>query len=91
MKFVVLKVLVFSLFILLFCKVLIIFLNLLIYCLNSYIIDIVGGSVNKIINKLKNREILSYDELSLLFMGYLNDKVNDEEMTVCLKLICKNG
>lgn len=91
MKFVVLKVLVFSLFILLFCKVLIIFLNLLIYCLNSYIIDIVGGSVNKIINKLKNREILSYDELSLFFMGYLNDKVNDEEMTVCLKLICKNG
>ena len=70
MKFVVLKVLVFSLFILLFCKVLIIFLNLLIYCLNSYIIVIVGGIVNKIINKLKNREILSYDELSLLFMGY---------------------
>ena len=47
--------------------------------------------MKKIINKLENREKLSYDELSKLFMGYLNDKVSDKDMTLCLKCICKNG
>ena len=47
--------------------------------------------MNRIINKLENREKLSYDELSKLFMGYLNDKVSDKDMTLCLKCICRNG
>lgn len=47
--------------------------------------------MNKIINKLENRVKLSYDELSKLFIGYLNDKVSDKDMTLCLKCICRNG
>ena len=47
--------------------------------------------MNRIISKLENREKLSYDELSKLFMGYLNDKVSDKDMTLCLKCICRNG
>ena len=47
--------------------------------------------MKKIISKLENREKLSYDELSKLFMGYLNDKVSDKDMTLCLKCICRNG
>lgn len=47
--------------------------------------------MNKIINKLENRVKLSYDELSKLFIEYLNDKVSDKDMTLCLKCICRNG
>ncbi len=43
----------------------------------------------EIINKKKNNEILSYEELSYFFNGYLNNEINDEEMTNMLKLICK--
>ena len=45
----------------------------------------------KEIEKLEKKEKLSYQELDNLFTGYLNDKVNDEEMTKVLKLICENG
>lgn len=44
-----------------------------------------------IVDKLSKKEKLSYDELESFFMGYLEDKIDDEEMTSVLKLICKNG
>lgn len=44
-----------------------------------------------IISKLESKIVLSYDELNNLFMGYLNDKVSDDDMTYVLRLICKNG
>lgn len=43
------------------------------------------------IRKLENKEKLSYKELDNLFNGYLNNKIDDDEMTKVLKLICKNG
>lgn len=57
----------------------------------GYIIVIVGGKMKKLIDKLEQREVLSYEELHKLFGGYLESKVTDEEMTEVLKLICKNG
>ncbi len=45
----------------------------------------------KIIDKLLSKKVLSYEEMEFLFCGYLNDQINDEEMTVVLKSICKNG
>ena len=51
----------------------------------------VGDILKRIIEKLKNKEMLSYEELDKLFTGYLNDKINDKEMTTCLQCICKNG
>ncbi len=47
--------------------------------------------MNNIIKKLSNKQILTYEEMKEFFIGYLNDLVSDEEMTLCLKLICKNG
>lgn len=47
--------------------------------------------MNNIIKKLSNKQILTYEEMKKFFIGYLNDLVSDEEMTLCLKLICKNG
>lgn len=44
-----------------------------------------------IILKLEEKEVLSYDEISLLFNGYLNGDVSDKDMTHVLKLICLNG
>ena len=44
-----------------------------------------------VILKLENKEKLSYDEISLLFNGYLNGDVSDKDMTHVLKLICLNG
>ena len=44
----------------------------------------------KELEKLERKEKLSYTELDNIFTGYLNDKINDEEMTKVLKLICKN-
>lgn len=46
------------------------------------------------INIIKKKEEgleLSYEELSLIFNGYLNDEVNDEVMGRLLKAICKKG
>lgn len=43
------------------------------------------------IEKLSKKEQLSYKELHKIFDGYLNDKIDDAEMTKVLKLICKNG
>lgn len=43
------------------------------------------------IDKLEKKEKLSYKELDKIFTGYLNDKIDDDEMTKVLKLICKNG
>ena len=43
------------------------------------------------IEKLEKKEKLSYKELDKIFNGYLNNKIDDEEMTKVLKLICKNG
>ena len=43
------------------------------------------------IEKLEKKEKLSYKELDKIFTGYLNDKIDDNEMTKVLKLICKNG
>lgn len=45
----------------------------------------------KEIEKLKRKEILSYEELDKIFTGYLNEKVTDKEMTKVLELICENG
>lgn len=45
----------------------------------------------EIIEKFNLKKVLSYDELSYFFNGYLNDEVSDEEMTIVLKDICKNG
>ncbi len=47
--------------------------------------------MNNIIKKISNKKILTYEEMKEFFIGYLNDLVSDEEMTLCLKLICKNG
>lgn len=44
----------------------------------------------KEIEKLERKEKLSYIELDNIFTGYLNNKIDDEEMTKVLKLICKN-
>ena len=45
----------------------------------------------KEIDKLEKKEILTYKELDNIFNGYLNNKIDDDEMTKVLKLICKNG
>ncbi|MBQ6546522.1 MAG: thymidine phosphorylase [Bacilli bacterium] len=43
------------------------------------------------IKKLEEKQKLSYKELDTIFSGYLNKKIDDDEMTKVLKLICKNG
>ena len=43
------------------------------------------------IEKLEKKEVLTYQELENIFMGYLNDKLSEKEMTKVLNLICKNG
>ncbi len=45
----------------------------------------------KIIEKFNLGKTLTYDELSYFFNGYLSNDVSDEEMTIVLKNICKNG
>lgn len=45
----------------------------------------------KIIEKFNLGKTLTYDELSYFFNGYLSNDVSDEEMTIVLKDICKNG
>lgn len=45
----------------------------------------------KIIEKFNLGKALTYDELSYFFNGYLSNDVSDEEMTIVLKNICKNG
>ena len=44
----------------------------------------------KEVEKLERKEKLSYTELDNIFTGYLNNKIDDEEMTKVLKLICNN-
>lgn len=48
-------------------------------------------TIENIINKLENKIILSYDELSFVFNGYLNKDINSKEMTDVLKSIYKHG
>ena len=43
------------------------------------------------IEKLEKKEILTYQELENIFIGYLKNKVSEKEMTKVLNLICKNG
>lgn len=43
------------------------------------------------IEKLEKKVKLSYKELDNIFTGYLKGKIDDDEMTKVLKLICKNG
>ena len=45
----------------------------------------------KIIEKFNLGKTLTYDELSYFFNGYLSNDVSDEEMTIVLQDICKNG
>ena len=40
--------------------------------------------------KVKGKE-LSFDELAFFFDGYVDGVINDDEMTLLLKAICKNG
>lgn len=47
--------------------------------------------IQEIINKKENKKELSYEELDYFFNGYLKDEINDEEMTLLLKAICKNN
>jgi len=44
-----------------------------------------------IINKKKNKEILSKEELEYAFNGYINDEVMDYQMSSLLMTICLNG
>lgn len=41
------------------------------------------------LDKIKNKENISYEQLSNFFNGYLNGDISDEEMTIILKAICK--
>ena len=43
------------------------------------------------IEKLEKKAKLTYKELDSIFTGYLKGKIDDDEMTKVLKLICKNG
>ena len=45
--------------------------------------------MNNILEKIKKSENIPYEVLEDFFIGYLNDKVSDEEMTMVLKAICK--
>ena len=45
----------------------------------------------EIILKKENSEELNYEELKYFFEGYVNNDINDEDMTKLLKAICKNG
>lgn len=44
--------------------------------------------MNELLNKIKNKRDISYEKLEEFFIGYLNDKVSDEDMTSVLKAIC---
>lgn len=46
---------------------------------------------NIIINKFKNNEKMTFDEMAFIFNGYINKDITDEEMTLVLKSICKYG
>ena len=48
-------------------------------------------TIENIIKKLENKIILSYDELSFVFNGYLNKDINSKEITDVLKSIYKHG
>ena len=43
----------------------------------------------EIIKKVKLKNTLSYDELAYFFNGYLNETINDDDMTKMLKAIVK--
>ena len=45
----------------------------------------------QIIVKKNNKEVLTYEELSFFFNGYLDDSISDDDMTKLLKAICRNG
>ncbi len=47
--------------------------------------------IKDIIDKKRLGEILSYDELETIFMGYLNGQVKDYQMSSLLMAICING
>jgi len=40
---------------------------------------------------MNNKRRYTYEQLNYYFNGYLNNQINDEEMTKVLKDICKNG
>lgn len=44
----------------------------------------------KIIDKLRKKEDLLYNDIKIMVNDYVNDKISDEIMTEFLKLICKN-
>ncbi len=44
-----------------------------------------------IITKKKNKQVLSYEELMYAFNGYLNNKIEDYQMSALLMAITING
>ena len=44
--------------------------------------------MNELLDKIKNKENITYEKLEEFFMGYLNNLVTDEDMTLILKAIC---
>ena len=44
-----------------------------------------------IITKKKNKQVLSYEELMYAFNGYLNNKIEDYQMSTLLMAITING
>ena len=47
--------------------------------------------MNEVLEQIKKKEKLSYEELENIFLGYLNSNISDEAMTKLLKAICKHG
>ena len=47
--------------------------------------------IKEIIEKKKNKEELSKEELEEIFLGYLNGTVEDYQMSAFLMAICLNG
>ena len=47
--------------------------------------------IKEIIEKKKNKEELSKEELEEIFLGYLNETVKDYQMSAFLMAICLNG
>jgi len=48
-------------------------------------------NINEIIAKKQNSEILTKEEIKYFVNDYVNNKITDENMTLLLKAICKNG
>ena len=46
--------------------------------------------IKEIIEKKKNKEELTKEELEVMFNGYLNDEVKDYQMSALLMAICLN-